>query len=412
MAEQVVDIRRIKREREEQAFIDARAEASARFLRTREHHAPGGLRFFAKQVFITFFGLAVLVTMTNAGNLQPTATPGSTMFSLEQLASKTGSPGNYDRVYHSLEAIGILVGTTTSPQPLIATASSTVQSSILATFNRPNGFGFQVFGGTGGDGNLTISSGTTTINTIKQYNNLTISAGAALVAAGTSTPIVIAVRGTLTLSGRIDADYAGPEMASDMISGLGCVPGGANGISNGTVVVATTTNPVVGGGGGGGGGADGGGSSAANGGSCGGSGGRSASNATAGNGGSPDLNQQFMGRIRQEFWSTGASGGKGNSGGIGGNGGGAIYIEANTFAFNSGAVISVRGQNGASDNSGAVGGGGGGGGGTVWVRARTITANSGVVGVLGGAGGTESSTGFGGGAGGNGMYVIETITNP
>lgn len=97
--------------------------------------------------------------------------------------------------------------------------------------------------------------------------------------------------------------------------------------------------------------------------------------------------------------------------GAGGIGGGALVIEcAGAWNFTTASGISVAGQNGgngvinSAGNTG-TGGGGGGGGGTFAAYYNTLTANSGTVTVIAGTGGlTGASSGsINGGAGGAGL---------
>lgn len=274
----------------------------------------------------------------------------------------------------------------------IWSATSTFQGNVVST----------AFGGTGRDGALSISSGTTTLDVasstlfVKNYTSISITGTGALEFSGqqaSGTVIVLKSQGDCTLTSSKIAIYnrnfggkggIGVQNATGTIGAIGLelptgkgpgggTPGSRNGLSGSsgfvnfglggdiasttqitatTSILATKSLPLILGGGGGGGG---GGASTA-------------------------------------------------VGGLGGRGAGAIVIQCGG-SLNFTSQIMFRGQdgsNGTGNGSGtAAGGGGGGGGGTVWVIANYITANTGTVNVGGGVGG-GSSAGSGSGDGGSG----------
>lgn len=243
----------------------------------------------------------------------------------------------------------------------------------------------QAIYGDGSDGDLTISSGTTTLTRNMYYNNLTISGTGSLNTAGYR----VFVAGTLDIS-------AAPASAITRTGNTG---------SNGN----------AGGAGGSGAGAL---SSVELGGSGAGSTGGAGSNNNASQAAAPT----------NQTTSNGGGGGQGSAGGAGGTGtGGALRagatasgssrIMAYTFHFLRGATIIGGGAGGAGGGggggngavTGAGGGGGGSGGGIVYVAARTINRSGSTAfgainanGGAGGVGGTPASSGGGGGGGAGG----------
>lgn len=291
--------------------------------------------------------------------------------------------------------------------------------------------------GTGLDGDVTISSGTTTLTRPMMYRNLTISGTGKLNTAG----FHVYVSGTLDLSaagaGAIFVRGNNGNNASGATGGTaaffgsfnsqlpragGNGPAGPNGGTGaGTAGTATGVASLAGGNSG----ASGAGGTASGGGTAGGASATSAATVYAmyfplsssplasGNG--------FF--LTAAMW--GASGGAGagdgaNSGGGGGGGGGSgytVFLSAATIARGSNATTGIitsigtnggNGGNAAGGNAGGGGGGSAGGGGLVYVYAGTMTGSTitnaiDVSGGTGGNGGNGAGTGRGGngGAGGN-----------
>jgi hypothetical protein len=284
------------------------------------------------------------------------------------------------------------------------------------------------FGGTGADGALTISSGTTTIDcanaafVVKNYTSISITGTGALSFSNpnsSGTTIALRSQGAVTLTSS--------TIPNINASGMGAAGGaGGGGNNNGTGTTGTTGTTALGifddsshGGIGGGAGAI-------------------AGGGTGGAGGAILSNINFYLRTSSALArrsiliapGTGGGGGGGggansngvgSSGGTGGNGGGALIIEcAGALNFTSTLGISVAGAVGTvgttADASGAGfktasagGGGGGGAGGFCSLLYNTLTSSSGTINVnggIGGAGGTaiggNSGAGATGGAGAGG----------
>lgn len=258
------------------------------------------------------------------------------------------------------------------------------------------------FGGTGTDGALSITSGTTTIDLAgaalltKNYTSISITGTGALAFSNPNangTIIILKSQGNVTLT----------SVATPMLSGVGLGATGATGAAintTGTAPTGTSGLSLIGQTTGGGGGAA----------------------TTAGAGGiagagiSPTYPTTFI--YREVIVSTGAGGGAGASGGTsgtvnsgaggnGGRGGGAFVIEcAGAFNFTTASGISVAGVTGTAGTGStgsrpSGGGAGGGAGGSVLVIYNTLTANSGTV-VLTGSVGTACGVGTGAGHGGCG----------
>lgn len=256
------------------------------------------------------------------------------------------------------------------------------------------------FGGTGADGALAISSGTTTIDcagartVIKNYSSISITSTGQLSFSNphaNGTLVILKSRGNVTIT----------SSTSPAIDGrtLGAAGGAGSGSGIGAVGIAGTamfgTNPGFGNGG--------------------------VNSGAGGAGGalgsviSPVLNTTFG--ILPKFVPivTGAGGGGGgygsntSVGGNGGRGGGVLIINCGG-ALNITSTLSCAGTDGSAANEGgtpnqSAGGGGGGGGGSLNVFYNTLTANSGTFNVSGGAGGlggTFGASGTGGGGGGGG----------
>lgn len=298
----------------------------------------------------------------------------------------------------------------------------------------------------GADGNVTISSGITTITRDMCYQNLTISGTGVLA----TSSFRVFVAGTLDIS-------AAPA-ASIHTTGIppgGNASGAAGGSASGTVNQART----VGGGSQGGNGGTGNTTTGSVGtagatfagatggdGSSGGAGGAGVSAGAAGLAGgtqnsftraqyaAPSLvlvtgqNNNTAGNMVQGGLGGGGGGqgggdgaNAGGGGGAGGNGNGVLAIFANVIARGSNSTAGIIDQTGGAGGNGANGvagtagggaGGGGGGGGFVYIVAGAITGSviTNAIVVTGGAGGNGGNspathTGGTGGTGGNGGAV-------
>lgn len=266
-----------------------------------------------------------------------------------------------------------------------------------------------VFGGTGADDALTITSGTTTINcanaavVTKNYTSISITGTGKLAFSNPNTNgtvIVLKSQGAVTLTSSstpmIDASALGAAAATDAYSfsvfkvNKGSNGGAFNAPGNGGAILSINTANLVyseysgkypytlpGAGGGAG--------SSSNAG-----GGGGASTLTSGSAGSSGTNSS------------------GGTGGTGGAGGGSLIIEcAGAWNFTTASGISVAGAAGNAGTGSQAGGGGGGGAGVCLVFYNTLTANSGTITVSGGSGGAGAG---GGGAGGSGAAGYSLVT--
>ncbi len=321
----------------------------------------------------------------------------------------------------------------------------------------------QGLGGTGADGDVTITANTDLYG-IKHYNNLTINSGVIVtvrkVSAGsgtvstTTTTATFSVAHGLRVGDRIrittgaQANEEGVVVRIDsstsvlirtsfsanqsnqswnkvetgiplLIFARGTVTingsinadgaGGTGGTCSAVTGVSNNGESFAGGGSGGGGGdgsdsgsyaPDGGSSSYLNLVSPGGNGGYNGGN---GGNGSPAPSSRFS--IGEVLGGAGGGGGR-NWGGEGGDGGGGVYIEAPTIVINSVATITCNGTNGAGGAGTNYGGGGGGGGGVIFLRYKSLTIN----GTLTAAGGTGGiATAGDGGNGGAGVVYTEIL---
>ena len=219
-----------------------------------------------------------------------------------------------------------------------------------------------VFGG-GSDGDLNVTSGTTTLTETKYYNNVTVAVGATLTA---NNPMMIFASGTVTVNGTINMDGKGSAAGVDGTLGIS---GGNGGAGQG--------NGGSGGGGGAGNGAG-------------------QNTGLTGGGPAPGVGTGAAGTLNRVFYNPydwvsttprpsgiGAGGGAGGGSGSGGNGG------------KGGGGPSWPGGGGPGGTGGTslgVGGSGGAGGGHLCLFAKKIIVN---------AGGSITSNGINGSAGGN-----------
>lgn len=285
-----------------------------------------------------------------------------------------------------------------NPSSFIAALPTLLQGSALVKF-----------GGTGADGALVISSGTTTIDlagaayVTKNYSSISITGTGVLAfinPASGGTIVHLKSQGQVVLT----------SSATPMIdcSGLGGDAGTGTIDDDGTSGVAATD--IFGGD------------------SSNGKLGLKRSASLPANGGvvytiKPmyTLNSNRLNIRRSIFLTAGSGGGaggggaSGSTGGAGGRGGGGLIIEcAGALNFTTALGISVAGKAGSngvtSGTDSGAGGGGGGSAGFCVILYNTLTAASGTVNVTGGAGGNGSlgvgALNAGGqGGGGGGMYA-------
>jgi hypothetical protein len=296
-------------------------------------------------------------------------------------------------------------------------ARTTTGGSGAPLFINPGSLAYlSKFGGTGADGALTVTSGTTSIDlggvavVTKNYTSISITGTGAIDFTNphaNGSIIILKSQGAVTLT----------SSATPMIStvGDGSLNGYASGGTHNNGDPAITYNDLVvtaGNGADSGGGSD-----------DGGGGGGSYFNAGAngvggggqGSGGAAVATLRHSSQFTPfakvvKLWS-GAGGGKGaeasGTGGDGGRGGGGLYIECGgAFNFTTASGISVAGAAGSNGTGGNCGGGGGGGAGSCVILYNTLTANSGTITVTGGAAGSGAGTGSAGGAGGLGNSYV------
>lgn len=268
----------------------------------------------------------------------------------------------------------------------------TGQSLIYNGSQWANAGGFK-FGGTGADGALSITSGTTTIDlgglsrVVKNYTSISIITTGKLAftnPAANGTVVILKSQGAVTLT----------SATSPLIDMVGAGPaGGAGDSQNGSPgqYFLGTINAGVG----------------------------AIGSGTGGTGASAPLILMTSANVAMQYrdlpWCIGGAGGGGgkgsgnstNNGGVGGRGSGALFIEC-AGALNFTGTINATGQAGGNGGNGdgshgGGGGGGAGGGGSVVILYNSLTANSGTInsGVSNpGSGGTGTSTGGGSGGGG------------
>lgn len=367
--------------------------------------------------------------------------------SLETISGLTDNTVNYIYVKITRDAgseaeswdfVTNTTGTTPTDATFIGKATTSSGSVISVSYTDVNYNPIHIPGvyfGDASDGDLTISSGTTTITEIKNYDNLTIANGATLTSS--SDPLLIFVRNTLTLNGTIHMNGVinngtGGYSSSAGTGGAATIGAGVGNAGTSAVYVQATVGiqgyngktPAKGGisSGSGGGGGDGGASYSylkPAGGSgiseqsykqsnvsaldsvfknafrfigatqpliASGAGGAGGQGAGSGGGGGSGYSQGYL---------TGAGGNGGHTtatGGNGGAGGGTICIIARNIILNSGSSITSNGTNGTNGTNGVIGDGTNGGN-------SSLTA-------AGGGGGGASGSGGGGGAGGGGGLIL------
>lgn len=331
-----------------------------------------------------------------------------------------------------------VTGATSLAAATATTPATTDSSTSVATTAYVQGQAYYAdLFGTGEDGNVTISSGTTTLAGDANYANLTLSGTGVLdtngwrVFVSNTLDISAAQSGAIirTKQSGVTATVAAGAAANATANvgrSIGGAPGGSAGgtgnTTTGTPPAAATANPGGNGRAGGLGGNGGNGVSA---------GGTGAAGGTF-SGAIPPFNWRvaqaqlmvpasvasagFMVGGGTGGGGGGQGGGDGSSagggGGSGGNPGGMIQINARIIArgtnVNTGIISTVggnggNGANGVGGNAGAGAGAGGGGGGYVYIvfERRTGSTITGCVDISGGTGGTGGN-GAGTGLGGNG----------
>jgi len=270
------------------------------------------------------------------------------------------------------------------------------------------------FGGTGSDGALSVSSGTTTINcasaqvVVKNYTSISITGSGTLAFSNphaNGTTIILKSQGAVTLTSSsapmIDGSGMGGAAASNgfSISGL-AVGGGGNGTNTtggaaGAIAVFAPANAIT--------------ASAILAGkypfACPGGGGGNSFNGVSGNGGGGGGSILAAG---SGTTNTNTNTGVGRAGGLGG---GVLIIECGgAWNFTTASGISVAGKNGVAGSSSNDGGGGGGGGGVLLAFYNSLTTNSGTITVSGGTGGAKTGSGTAGGNGANGYSTVSANT--
>ncbi|MDB5491449.1 MAG: hypothetical protein JWO78_1298 [Micavibrio sp.] len=301
-----------------------------------------------------------------------------------------------------------------------------------------------LFFGDGSDGNVTLSSGTTTLTRDMYYNNLTLSGTASInngvfriFVAGTldltAAPAGAIIAAAAATGGNASANTGGAATNQTALGankpigiGMNSVAGSNGSNAAGIAGAASAIATFFGGlGGCGGNGEKGGNGAASTGGSIGTSslaGGcdpRYATLAPFYYGSVPLIS---AGQCGASGGGGGGDGGASGGGGAGGAGGNPVVIYANTIsrgASTATGCITTTGGNGGnggvptSGNRGGGAGGSGGGGGPVYIVYKTLTGTgkSGAITSIGGSGGNGGNgigTGMGGygGAGGKGGAVI------
>ncbi len=296
-----------------------------------------------------------------------------------------------------------LVGTSGTPSTSnkYVTNDDTSVTSSAGKLVRANSLGkidnsFLQFGGTGADGALTITSGTTTIDlgsaseVIKNYTSISITGTGALAFSNPNvngTKVVLRSQAGVTLT-----SSATPMINAAALGAAGgaavtaTVSGTANGNTGSNTLRLKYVRLTAGIG-------------------C-----LSSGAAGTGAGGTKDFSFDFLTSGTYpteisnfyEFLIPGSGGGSGaalangfatSTSGAGGRGGGALLIECGgAFNFTTASGISVAGVVGGNGTGSAgtnVGGGGGGGGGSFVCLYNTLTANTGTVTITGGAGGSN-----------------------
>lgn len=285
----------------------------------------------------------------------------------------------------------LLVGQSAAVLSKLAIGADT--TALLADSSQSTGVRWGVagkFGGTGSDGGLTITSGTTTIDlgnaavTIKNYTSISITGTGKLAFSNPNangSVVILKSQGNVTLT-------SSQAPMIDM-SSMGAPGGSGDGVSGsaGNTFNFWTTNFGIGG------------------------------SAVTGNGGAVPINTTYPATNFNSVFDKyphvyvgagGGSGGRnGGTSGDGGRGGGSLIIECGgAWNFTTSAGISIAGAVGANSAGGNNGGGGGGGAGFFTALYTSLTTNSGTITATGGAGGNGSGAGGNdAGGGGGGSYL-------
>lgn len=271
------------------------------------------------------------------------------------------------------------------------------------------------FGGTGADGALTVSSGTTTIDlgglkyVVKNYSSIAITGTGKVTfsnAHANGTLIVLKSQGAVTLTSSqtpmLDGVGFGASGGAGSTNSSGNNATGANGSAGLGVVYQTNF-------------------------------GTGSTGAGVGTGGALPTFALFTSLTHPAFIKYGSVDGVGSGGGgggvsgggnsrvgtsgNGGNGGASIIIECNgAWNFTTANGVSVAGAGGTAGTNtsgagGSIGGGGGGAGGFFLALYNTLTANSGTVVVSGGAGSAGVIANGAACGGGGGASILNTGAN-
>lgn len=348
-----------------------------------------------------------------------------------------GNPnGNFEVGY----GVYTLSGTTLSRLAVIASSnagalvnftSGQCRVALVADSGENNALSLLLYGD-GSDGDVTVSSGTTTLTRDMYYRNLTISGTGSIYTAGNRifvsevTDLTAAPNGAIYNSGFSGSGAVGQTGETGVAGGASSAVGGgvsggagANGTTGAGQAGVSSANAVANGGTGGAGGAGGSGS-----------GGAGGAGAAAGT-----LTAYPVRKFQDQLihgatlisgggggggaGSGGGSGtGTGNGGGGGGGGGGVVFLSSRVVdrgASTASIAIQAIGGAGAGNastntNCGGGGGSGGGGGGWIYVCYNLLEGSTGtdIFDASGGAGGTGGNgngtalggTGGTGGAGG------------
>jgi hypothetical protein len=311
-----------------------------------------------------------------------------------------------------------IVEEATDAEVSAGTATGATGAKLFVTPAKLRSGGVLKFGGTGSDGALSISSGTTTIDlanaqvVTKNYTSISITGTGKLAFSNPHTNGTIVI-----IKSQGNVIFTSSQTPMIDLSGIGG--------SIGTAGYYDITSPGAGGSGGGwNGGANGGGSGGGGGGGAltAGSNGIAEGTTAGGTGGTTTgIKTASTLYFKTIKLSTGAGGGNGGTfgqgtGGAGGRGGGSLYVECGgALNFTTISGISVAGVNGSNGVRGADsncgGGGGGGGGGSAIILYNTLIANTGTIIVSGGTKGSGAPPPvYGGADGGNGGDGYSLIT--
>jgi hypothetical protein len=325
-------------------------------------------------------------------------------------------------------AVGALTGDKFASLGSIPGGAGVIPNANLPAFAAPK------FGGTGADGALNVTSGTTSIDIgsatvlIKNYTSINISGGATvnfINPNANGSLVILKSLGNVTIAGTLDVSGMGGAGGASVGHGSTGVAGGSS-----ADILDAVAHSIAG-------------IRGQDSGSDGGNTANPASFTVTGVGrfytllGSYSLYRNMIHLAPGVGGGSGGGGGNSSGGtgpgtggnsGAGGAGGGALYIECGGN-LNFTGTINANGSNGSNGGSatnatgtsvtaGGGGAGGGGGGGMILVLYNFLTANSGTVNANGGNGGTGAnggqssggpnagSVGGGGGAGAGGASLL------